>query len=216
MKRLICVLLVLVPAVHAWPQSASQIPDPKSKAELLDSIAKLSTPAPPSNESGSHADRLLALSLKHAPDETDEDRVRIEFAVLQSALKQRDANFDPSSVRVYLTVPPPEGYDSGIPADRVTDPKQRADYEKRIRENAMLAKKINDHYTIANLIKTTLWGLEHRLKEPGKREDARKARQTVEQLLQESTLSGVDKELIRQKTRLKETSSHSVNENKAP
>lgn len=69
-----------------------------------------------------------------------------KFAQCFALLRELDPLIDPgydveNPPAIYVHVLPPQGYDSGISPDRVKDPKERADYAKRIEDNAKLAGK---------------------------------------------------------------------------
>src|ERR1043166_8453157 len=84
---------------------------------------------------------------------TIEDATALRVALLQKLAPYYDPAYDtnpPPAVK--FSVMPPPGYDSGVAPEHVTDPKERAEYEKRIQENRAKSQRHRTQTAIRQLM----------------------------------------------------------------
>jgi hypothetical protein len=171
-------------------------PVPFTKTEVLSKIAQVRDKV-----ESSPIESLIAMD-EATYEFSEADRIEVEFALLEAALKREDKTFDPKKVKVYINLAPPPGYDSGISPSHIKDPHERAAYEKRIRENQTLGAKVMDHHTVKLIQQRCLTSLKRRVKNADSNPAAREARDKLLQWIERSSLGESEKSEVRTSLKL--------------
>lgn len=84
------------------------------------------------------------------------ETIKTRLALLKALSSYYDPAYDTiPPPQVQATVMPPVGYDSGVSPDLIKDVQQRADYEKRISENVLNARKRKVQQAIRDVLAET-------------------------------------------------------------